>query len=142
MRIDIKAISIGVIEEYGTNDPFKLVDLMDIPLLFHELPETIDAYRLNNIIVINKNLDYVKQKWVLAHEIGHYILHDNCDTYGRYASNSLLIKEKIENEANFFASELLLSDIDCYVIEGLTDEQIASLYSVPKKFVRYKLQGR
>lgn len=136
---DIKALVVGVIEEYGTSDPFELVELLGLHVLMHSLPDTIHAYRLNNIIVLNNSLCYEDHRCLVAHELGHYFIHGSEFTLGMYIKNNLLIKAKIENEADLFASELLLVHINDYMIEGLTIKQISVLFSVPQKYVEYKL---
>lgn len=136
----IKAIAVGVIEEYKTRDPFLLADTIGLNILFHDLPAAVDAYRLKNILVLNKNLDQENQKWILAHEIGHYFLHGPNETLANYLKNPLLIKSKIEKEADIFASELLLADIENYRIEGLSAAQLSALFSVPEKYVEYKFK--
>lgn len=138
-KFDIKALVVGIVEEYGTNNPFDLINEIGIPVLFHSLPDCTNAYHLEGVLVINKNLSYENQKWLLAHELGHYFIHGPEATLGRYLSNNLLIREKVERQADYFASELLLADIDNYTIEGLTSKQLASLFNVPEKYVKYKL---
>lgn len=64
---------------------------------------TVDAYsfesRLRPIIVLNPlKGDYYRQRWDLAHEIGHLILHRDAEPGGHSA----------ESEAHRFAAELLL----------------------------------
>ena len=135
---DIKALVIGVIEQYNTNNPFMLAEQIGLMILYHPLPNTLDAYRLNNLIVINKFLPKRKRKWVLAHEIGHYFIHGSESTLGNYLKNNLLIKPKMEKEADIFASEFLLADIDKYTLEGLTAEQLSALLNVPTKYIEYK----
>lgn len=142
MELDIKALAIGVIEEYSTNDPFVIAESLDLHILFHELPDTLQAYRLDNMIIINKKLACKERKWVLAHELGHYFIHGPEATLGNYIKNPLLVKAKCEMQADLFASELLLSDINTYMLEGLTNEQIANLYSVPTIYVNYKFMIR
>lgn len=136
---DIRSLVVSVIEKYGTNDPFELVKLLGLHILMHSLPNTVHAYRLDDIIVLNDSLSYEKHRCLLAHELGHYFIHGPEFTLGRYMKNNLLIKAKIENEADLFASELLLVHINDYMIEGLTSEQISVLFSVPQKYVEYKL---
>ena len=49
------------------------------------------------------------ERHVLAHELGHAILHSNTNiTY--LESNTFYSKEKIEIAANTFAAELLIED--------------------------------
>lgn len=138
MRLDIKALAVGVIEEYSTNNPFEIAEKLNIVILYHELPDKLKGYRIDNLVILNKKLTYKEKKWVLAHELGHYFIHDYI-SIGNCFKNELLIKEKYERQADIFASELLLTDIDKYCIEGLTDKQIASMLNVPLKLVKYKV---
>ena len=65
----------------------------------------------NKFIIINENLDKFCQKVVLAHELGHAVLHHSkeiqalkdYDLFPRYSN-------QIEIEANTFAAELLIDD--------------------------------
>ena len=52
------------------------------------------------LIVINNKMSELKQLFVLAHEIAHFLLHPYEATIIRYFSFS---ESKIEFEANFFA---------------------------------------
>ena len=65
------------------------------------------AYPANNIVIIciNYNRSLGHQNFTIAHELGHYFLHDkkNKDDVDK----NLQSKEKIEKEANEFASQLL-----------------------------------
>lgn len=62
------------------------------------------------VIRIKPNLSRRRQRFVLAHELGHYVLHrerstgfiDSSKTLAEFSDNH------IETEANWFASELLL----------------------------------
>lgn len=137
---NIKAIVVGVIEVYETRDPFVLANKIDLNILYHDLPASIDAYRLKDLLVLNKNLDHENKKWILAHEIGHYFLHGPDETLANYLKNPLLIKSKIEKEADIFASEFLLADLENYVIESLSSSQLAALFSVPEKYIIYKFK--
>lgn len=142
MKLDIKPMVIGIIDEYGTNDPFQIAEAIGIHIFFHELPDSLSAYRLDNMIVINKKLPDEKQKWILSHELGHYFIHGPEATLGNFIKNPLLVKAKYEKQADIFASELLLADINAYMIEGLTNEQIAQLFNVPTTYVNFKLRKK
>lgn len=82
----------------------------------------------NKFIVINENLDEFCQKVVLAHELGHAILHHSkeiqalkdYDLFPRYTN-------QIEIEANTFAAELLIDDDfsnDEYIKDPSIDIQV------------------
>ena len=136
---DIKELVVGVIDKYGVSDPFELVTILELHVLKHDLPDSVHAYRLNNTIVLNNSLCYENHRCLLAHELGHYFIHGPEFTLSKYIENNLLVKAKIENEADAFASELLLVNINDYMLEDLSCKQISVLLSVPVKYVKYKL---
>lgn len=143
MKIDdIKALVVGIREEYSTNDPYIIAEYHDLIILNHDLPIELDAYRLKDIIVLNNTLNEDKKRWILAHELGHYFIHGPEFTLKYYLKNNLLIRNKIEREADIFASELLLCDIEDYILEGLTTKQLSALFKVPEKYVEYKFAYR
>lgn len=64
----------------------------------------------NVTIFIRPDLDCIYLQFLLAHELGHYILHYDTNISFNYYRR--IYKTKMEKEANDFACELLLSDID------------------------------
>lgn len=100
-------------KKYKTTDPFELAAYMNIIVIFWDLHEQIQGYykydRRNRYIVINKNLSYEYQRFVCAHELGHAILHTRINT-PFLTKYTLMSVDKIEREANQFATYLLLYD--------------------------------
>lgn len=101
-------------KKYGTRDPYKLCKRLKINIIYMDLGEIKGIYKkvvTNKFIVINENLDKFCQKVVLAHELGHAILHHSkeiqalkdYDLFPRFSN-------QIEVEANIFAAELLIDD--------------------------------
>ena len=101
-------------KKYGTRDPYKLCKRLKINIIYMDLGEIKGIYKkvvTNKFIVINENLDKFCQKVVLAHELGHAILHHSkeiqalkdYDLFPRFSN-------QIEIEANTFAAELLIDD--------------------------------
>ena len=101
-------------KKYGTRDPYKLCKRLKINIIYMDLGEIKGIYKkvvTNKFIVINENLDRFCQKVVLAHELGHAILHHSkeiqalkdYDLFPRFSN-------QIEVEANTFAAELLIDD--------------------------------
>lgn len=75
----------------------------------------------------------VNKDFVIAHEIGHAILHVEEMTM---FDNPLLNKGKLENEANYFASKLLYSNLE--IEEGIeTKEQLANALGIKEDYVEY-----
>lgn len=101
-------------KKYGTRDPYKLCRRLKINIIYMDLGEIKGIYKkvvTNKFIVINENLDKFCRKVVLAHELGHAILHHSkeiqalkdYDLFPRFSN-------QIEVEANTFAAELLIDD--------------------------------
>lgn len=76
---------------------------------------------------------------VLAHEIGHAVLHSSKEVHF-LRENTLFPKGRHENEANKFAAELLidLNSIDQCYLEDFNTEQLASYLMVPQELVELK----
>ena len=104
--MNIKDIVNETIEKYGTNNPFELCDLLKIKIAYSKLGN-INGYFIkvpkNKFIVLNEDLNCVKQKFVCAHELGHALLHSELNTLF-LQRNTLNIKGKYENQANEFAA--------------------------------------
>lgn len=132
---DIKKRLKNLIKKYGTRDPYKICKYLKIEIFYMDLGNIKGIYKktlTNKFIVINENLSEFFQKVVLAHELGHAILHDSkeiqalkdCDLFPKYVNY-------IEKEANIFAAELLYDeniddyeynlDIDMKILEQLRE---------------------
>ena len=105
--------------KYKTNNPFLLCESLNIKIFIKDIGFVKGYYKQilrKKYIVLNEKLDGLSMKIVLAHELGHAILHKKeinlmKETF-MFPKNS-----KVEKEANQFAAELLLD-------EFLTDEYI------------------
>ena len=101
-------------KKYGTRDPYKLCKRLKINIIYMDLGEIKGIYKkvvTNKFIVINENLDKFCQKVVLAHELGHAILHHSKEIQTLKDYDLFLIyTNQIEIEANTFAAELLIDD--------------------------------
>lgn len=106
--------------KYGTRNPYSLCRMLKIKILYLDLVEIKGIYKkvlTNKFIVINENLDDFCQRVVLAHELGHALLHHSkeiqtlkdYDLFPRFSN-------RLEMEANKFAAELIIDeDVDDYV---------------------------
>lgn len=72
---------------------------------------------------------------MLAHELGHAILHTEIATAAY--NNKLLNKGKLEKQADYFALKLLDISIDKDYFEGYTLEQIAKALYVTEASLNY-----
>lgn len=106
-----------LVDSCGTTDPTNLiketgaciVDTIDLP--DSTLGMTVSSYGQTTMLISPK-LEYPKKDFVLAHELGHIILHSGeSTTFFRRLESSTQVS-KIEAEANEFALALLLKKVD------------------------------
>lgn len=139
----IKNIVNGLFETYATKDIYELIDCLNITLIRKNMLKNIKGNFYRNefgdeFIFINNELNDFEEKYVLAHELGHAIIHtDLCVSF--YTFNNLQVKSKYEIQADKFAAELLLPDkLNIYEIENMNIEQLSSYLGVPTELIEYK----
>lgn len=129
-------------KKYETRSPYELADLMGISIHRCELG-TIRGYYSKKFrikqIVLNCNLTENDERFVLAHELGHAIMHENLNT-PFLMENTLFSKNKYENEANLFAIELLISDEFLEEHKQFTTEQISRMLGYHESLIKLRLQ--
>lgn len=112
--MDIKRRVRNLEKKYGTRSPYKLCKMLKINILYMDLGEIKGIYKkvvTNKFIVINENLDDFCKEVVLAHELGHSLLHHSKEIqtlkdYDLFPN----FNSQLEIEANIFAAELLIDD--------------------------------
>lgn len=138
--INIHARARNLVRKYGTNNPEKIVEDLKITMIKRPMSlKTKGFFRKalgKKFIVINSLLDEYSQRIVIAHELGHAILHSTANIYF-IREQTLFPIGKYEVQANKFAAELLINDDD--IIEEYTIPQMACYFGVPEQLVKYKL---
>lgn len=145
MRGNINKLIKKLIRKYKTTNPYDLASCLNVLIFEVELKNTLGMYRYINktrTIFINSNLSDEVKRFVLAHELGHAILHtkENC-FYLRY--NTFIKTSTYEVEANKFAAELLIDDKEfkSNIGKGFTAGQLASYFEVPEELIEYKFKN-
>lgn len=132
-----------IVSKYSTNNPFEIAERKRIIVCIHPLHSEIMGYykyiRRNKFIVINSYLDDNNKLFTCAHELGHAQLHPRIDT-PFLKKATLFSTNKIENEANRFAVEMLLPDsvLEEYRFSKLSLEEIAVMHGIPREVARLK----
>ena len=96
------------------------------------------------IIGVNKYHSHQRQRFTLAHEFAHYILHRHQFENQKHQDMALFRTNEInpiETEANQFASELLIPNekFKKYLNEGMTKiGDLADKFNVSISAIRYK----
>lgn len=119
-----------IIESFNLTPPIdldKILERLDIKINYETLISMeallIISQGKKNIILDNyRARNEKREKFTIAHEIGHYLIpwHDNlqqCDNTVNFDSD-----DKIEQEANDFASELLVPEE--YLLQDLEDKKL------------------
>ncbi|EJL43992.1 MULTISPECIES: ImmA/IrrE family metallo-endopeptidase [Brevibacillus] len=137
-----KQIVQRLIKQHGTNDPTTIARKMGILILFEDFKNIWGYFNISKripMIHVNRNLDEHLQRFVIAHELGHRILHPKVNVPFLRA-NTFQSIDRIEREANEFAVELLMPDSLLYEHQhtGMTIREAAATYGVPTDVAHLK----
>ena len=139
--MNISEIVSRLTKKHKTTNPFELASALHIAVLYEELG-TINGYYNKPLrmkqIHINCNLNQRMKTFTCAHELGHAILHPNASTPFLRA-NTLYSINKLEQEANSFATNLLISDEIIYENRHLTISQLSRLLGYEEELIKLRL---
>ena len=127
ISMDLRGQAISLISQYNTNDPFEICDLLNIKIMRWPLGNMRGYFYQNEngkVIVLNNSLEQYAEKFVCAHELGHYILHGGLNRVF-LDSQTFLNTAKCEKEANAFAMLFLYPDDKEFLEYGETIENIS-----------------
>jgi Zn-dependent peptidase ImmA (M78 family) len=103
------------------------------------------------LIGINDKESPVRQRFTIAHELGHFFLHSNKDTFIDYRDNKKdVMRTPREKQANMFAAALLmpryllLQDFRSLAKEGFSEDELYTLakrYDVSEEAMRFRLMN-
>lgn len=126
----------------GTADPFAIADQLGILYQICDLQfEGCYMFLKNHrYIFINQSLSEHEQRLVMAHELGHALLHRKENCYF-IRNKTLLLNSKKEIEANKFAMELLLPDSFFDEYREFTIEQISRMAGYHQKLIELRLNN-
>lgn len=140
----IKDIVTGLIETYGTRDVYKLLGYLEVTIIMKNFVNPDVKARLYRdpfgkyFIYLSYDLEEHEKIIILLHELGHILLHDiSCEYYYK----SRIHKGKLEYQANYFVSLMLLdeSNFDRCNLENLTLNQLSAYFEVPMELIQYRL---
>lgn len=140
--MDIREKVQRTVKKYRTRNPYELAERMGIIIHRCDLGKIRGyyyyAYRIKQIF-LNCNLSKEQEAFVLAHEIGHSVLHPKANTPFLRESTFLSV-DKMELEANKFAMELLLPDAELQQYSDLTIDQLSRLLGYSRKLIELRLK--
>lgn len=142
MKDSIKRIVAYYIKRFGSRNPFELANFLGIEYTIGPLGTPYGCYmyiKKHRCIFLNNNLSDNDKRLVMAHELGHALLHRTENCYF-IRNKTLLSLDKIERQANQFAAELLIPDDLIYRYEGFTRRQIAYAEGLNEELLRLKFE--
>lgn len=132
--MNIQALAQRVTRKYGTNDPEIILQTLQIKIF--ELPMfgirgIYKRVKRNTIVFVNSELQERERFFVLAHELGHHLLHrgdnrvylDRCTFYET---------SRYEKEADLFAVCLMAYDLEEPLDTDMTVDVFASKLGIPR----------
>lgn len=140
MKKDIKRLVSYYIKKYDTRNPFELANCLNVEVQHGPLGSQAGCYlflKNHKCIFLNENLNENERSLVMAHELGHAIMHRKENCYF-IRNKTLLLTSKNEIEANMFAAELLIPDSIILENPGMTKSQIARLAGYDEKIMDFK----
>lgn len=149
MQIDeIVSIADGLAEKFGTRNPFRLAQELDIEIIERDFKNQKGAYKVilnNRFVFVKRDLEPVMKNIVLLHEIGHDVLHREEAVFeGGFREFNLFSNHdvRMEYEANIFAAQISLPDDEVvdYISLGYDVNQIAQAMNSDVNMVALKTQ--
>ena len=142
-RAEIRKIANRYARKYDTRSPFVLADALGIEVFRVPLGGISGFYRYmkrHRCIYLNAELEERQAQLVMAHELGHALLHTKESTYFMEFHTALKVS-RYELEANLFAAELLISDEFLAEYSGFTVSQMARMLGYSEKLVKLRTGG-
>lgn len=143
----IAALADELCEKYGTRNPFDLAQADGVVLRFCPEFQTLRGmYKVilgQRFVFLNGNMKRREARQVLAHELGHDVLHRQMAMSSIVQDHFLLdMTLKPEYEANLFAAQILYDDEKVLALlrEGKSLSECAALLFAPMPLLELKLQ--
>ncbi|UYO36455.1 ImmA/IrrE family metallo-endopeptidase [Bacillus zhangzhouensis] len=133
-----------LIKEHNSNDIYNICQSLNIPILKNDLGTVrgcLQYHENTDTYLIHINSNYEWEKFGIAHELGHYYLHKDLNSF-KLQNCSIELEKKFEDQANIFAAELLLPDnllnTSTYHLNKWKIQQIAFINDLPEFIVEQK----
>ena len=140
MRKDIKQLVNYYVRKFNTRNPYELAKCLNVEVQIGELGSQAGCYMFlknHKCIFLNEDLEENEMRLVMAHELGHAIMHRKENCYF-IRNKTLMLTSKIEIEANTFAAELLIPDELIFEHPDTPADQLARLSGYNEKIMDFK----
>ena len=142
MRKDIKQLVNYYVKKFNTRNPYKFAECLNVEVQIGELGSQAGCYMFlknHKCIFLNEDLEENEMRLVMAHELGHAIMHRKENCYF-IRNKTLMLTSKLEIEANTFAAELLIPDEIIFENQRTTTEQLSRLLGYEQALIELRLK--
>lgn len=141
LQKDVKKLITYYTKKFNTRNPFEIADSLGILYQIGDIGCSGCYMFLKNhrYIFLNQNLSEHEMLLVMAHELGHAILHRKENCYF-IKNKTLLLNSKKEIEANTFAAMLLIPDEVITENPDYTTEQLSRLLGYEQALIELRLK--
>ena len=139
--MEIKNTVQRLCRKFNTINPYQLADDLGIQIFYYDLGNIRGYYYMAHkvkLIYLHNKLNEHVERFVLAHEIGHSIMHPRSCT--PFLQSTFYSVDKLEVQANAFAAELIIQDIDLMEHWEYTVDQWAAYYGLPREIIELRLR--
>lgn len=140
--MDIRSVVNNLCKKYKTRNPYELADALNIIVQYGNKMGKVRGFYLYDsrikLICLSNNLAEYVEKFVLAHEIGHSVMHpDSCTPFLQTTFWSV---DRMEIEANKFAAELIIPDEEIMEHWEYTVDEWAMFYGLPRGIIKLRFK--
>lgn len=143
LRKNIKHLVAYYTKICKSQNPFDIANFLNIELQIGNLGSCCGFYMFmknHRCIFLNEDLAPAERNLVMAHELGHAIMHRKENCYF-IRNKTLLLDSKNEMEANLFAVELLIPDAIILENSNMTIAQLSNLLGYEQSFIELRLKS-
>lgn len=136
-----KEIATDLSKQYGTRDPFVIVDALSYCTIYAPLVEMRGFYQYVeqcHVICIDSALNKRQARFVCAHELGHSLLHRGMNRIFMDA-HTRMVASRYEKEADQFAVDLLFDDADLQGYLEWPVSTVAECLGISQELAAYRM---
>lgn len=140
--MDIRSVVDNLCRKYKTRNPYELIDAMGIILQYGENMEKVRGFYLYanriKLICVGNGLPEHIERFVISHELGHAVMHKQSSA--PFLQSTFLSLDRMEIEANKFATELVIPDEEIMEHWEYTIDEWAMFYGLPREVIELRFR--
>ena len=140
--MDIRSVVDNLCRKYKTRNPYELIDAMGIILQYGENMEKVRGFYLYanriKLICVGNGLPEHIERFVISHELGHAVMHKQSSA--PFLQSTFLSLDRMEIEANKFATELVIPDEEILEHWEYTIDEWAMFYGLPREVIELRFR--